>query len=393
METLHQAIEAATLQAHNIPETSRVLLLNAATKLVSALQTPEDAIYRVAYSPMQFMAMRTLHSLGVFKQIVEKESVTSTELSETTAADKVLLERLLRVMIAAGVVVESGISTYSPNAQTRSVSERKMGGMVEAIFDGQTKPMAGLPEYLEKTGYKNPLDPQDGPFQYGHNAPGESFFEFLSKRPKIMNSYSTFFEASRGSRPDWIDWFPVQEKLLDDASKPVTKDDILLIDVAGNRGHDLMAFKNKFSSKYPGRYVLFDQPHIIEDQTLDLGEDVEKKAFDFFKDPVLPDARLYYMKFILHDWDDDNCLTILNNVTSVMKKGFSNLIIEDFIIPMTGCKWMPAMFDLQMMISCASMERNEAQWMHLLDAAGLEIEGFYPPPGDGTGIIVTKLKE
>ena len=148
--------------------------------------------------------------------------------------------------------------------------------------------MAGLLEFLEKTGFKNPSDPHNGPFQYGHNAPGESFFEFLSKRPKILNSYNTFFEADRAGSPNWIDWFPVQQKLLDDASKPVTKDDILLIDVAGNRGYDLLAFKNKFSSLYPGRYVLFDLPYIIEDQTLDLGENVEKRAFDFFKGPVLP---------------------------------------------------------------------------------------------------------
>jgi len=37
------------------------------------------------------MATRTLHELGVFKQIVEKGSVTSAELSQTTKADKILL--------------------------------------------------------------------------------------------------------------------------------------------------------------------------------------------------------------------------------------------------------------------------------------------------------------
>lgn len=99
------------------------------------------------------------------------------------------------------------------------------------------------------------------------------------------------------------------------------------------------------------------------------------------------------MKFIMHDWADDKCLTILKNVTSVMKKGYSNLIIEDFILPMTGCHLLPAMWDMQMMAMLSAMERNENQWRELLGKAGLEIEGFYPPPGDGTGIIVTKLKE
>jgi hypothetical protein len=99
------------------------------------------------------------------------------------------------------------------------------------------------------------------------------------------------------------------------------------------------------------------------------------------------------MKFIMHDWSDEKCLTILKNVTASMKKGYSTLIIEDFILPVKGCKLLPAMWDMQMMTFLSAMERTERQWLELLTKAGLEIEGFYQPPGDGTGIIVTRLKE
>lgn len=147
--------------------------------------------------------------------------------------------------------------------------------------------MAALPEYLEKTGYQNPSNQDDGPFQYGFNTPKQNLFVVMSTRPKLLNSFSTFFEADRGSRPNWVDWFPVKQKLLDDPMKHVTNDDILYVDVAGGRGHELIAFKKKFSG-YPGRYVLFDLPHVVEDQTLDLGEGVERKAFNFFEDKVIP---------------------------------------------------------------------------------------------------------
>lgn len=49
METLHQGINNATLVASTIPEALRVALLEAATKLVSALQKPEDALTKLAY--------------------------------------------------------------------------------------------------------------------------------------------------------------------------------------------------------------------------------------------------------------------------------------------------------------------------------------------------------
>lgn len=99
------------------------------------------------------------------------------------------------------------------------------------------------------------------------------------------------------------------------------------------------------------------------------------------------------MKFILHDWSDEKCLTILKNVTASMKKGHSTLIIEDFILPIKGCQLLPAMWDMIMMAMLSAMERTEAQWTELLSKAGLEIEGFHLPPGDGTGIIITTLKD
>lgn len=149
------------------------------------------------------------------------------------------------------------------------------------------KSFASLPEYLEKTGYKNPSEQADGPFQYGFNTPKVDLFTYMADKPKLQNSFQTFFEADRGSRPSWVDWFPVKERLLDDATKPVREDDILYVDVAGGRGHDLLAFKQKFS-EYPGRYVLHDLPHVVNDKTLSLGEGVEKKQFNFFQDQVMP---------------------------------------------------------------------------------------------------------
>jgi hypothetical protein len=98
------------------------------------------------------------------------------------------------------------------------------------------------------------------------------------------------------------------------------------------------------------------------------------------------------MKFILHDWNDEKSLALLKNITAAMKKGYSTLIIEDFIIPVKGASLLPVMWDLEMMSLLAAMERTETQWRSLLEQAGLEMEGFYQPPGDGTGIIVTKLK-
>lgn len=194
--------------------------------------------------------------------------------------------------------------------------------------------------------------------------------------------------------------------MLDDLHRPIAPDSILYVDVAGGRGHDLLAFKRKFDH-IPGKYYLFDVPHIVNHHTLDLGDRVQRVAFDFFQDQVISGtlhpyspgkpnqrlgSRIYFMKFVLHDWSDEKCLAILKNVTSSMKRGYSQLIIEDFILPPTGAALLPTLFDMQMITFLAGMEQTEKQWCVLLDRAGLIVDGFHQPPGDGTGIIVTQLK-
>ncbi len=153
-------------------------------------------------------------------------------------------------------------------------------------YDAGMISMAKLPEYFEKHGYNNPDDQNSGPAQFAHNIPGQSLWPVIAARPKLLSAVHAFFEGDRGNRPVWVDWFPVREKLLNDTSKPVSDNDALYVDVAGGRGHDLLNFKQKFS-EYPGKYVLMDLPHVIEDTTLDL-HDVEKRSFNFFEDQVIP---------------------------------------------------------------------------------------------------------
>lgn len=96
------------------------------------------------------------------------------------------------------------------------------------------------------------------------------------------------------------------------------------------------------------------------------------------------------MKFIMHDWSDEKCLQILGHVTEAMKNS-SVLIIEEFIIPDMNCHLLPAMWDMEMIAFMSAMERTKTQWRQLLKAANLDIVGMYDPPGDGTGIIVSRL--
>ncbi|KAI0190039.1 hypothetical protein EV127DRAFT_431419 [Xylaria flabelliformis] len=97
------------------------------------------------------------------------------------------------------------------------------------------------------------------------------------------------------------------------------------------------------------------------------------------------------MKFILHDYIDEQRLHILGKIKASMIKGYSYLVINEFILSNTDCGLLQSQWDLMMMVPLSSMERTESQWRTLLGATGLSIEGMYSPPGDGQGNIVATL--
>jgi len=68
---------------------------------------------------------------------------------------------------------------------------------------------------------------------------------------------------------------------------------VLLVDVAGGRGHDIQAFKKAFPNK-KGRLVLEDLPAVIDDIS-ELDEGIERVKYDFFT-PQPIKGELKYIK-------------------------------------------------------------------------------------------------
>ena len=107
---------------------------------------------------------------------------------------------------------------------------------------------------------------------------------------------------------------------------------------------------------------------------------------------VHADARVYYFSHVLHDWSDDPCRKILQNVKTAMKKGYSKLVINDIILPRTGASLLQAGMDINMMVTLGGMERTEDQWAELLAKEGFKIlKTMVSPRGDVEGIIEAEL--
>lgn len=133
------------------------------------------------------------------------------------------------------------------------------------------------PEFLRKTDYQNPENLLAGPIQYTYNTPMTTF-EWLAKDVAVLERFHQYVEAVRTDRPFWVEWYPVQERIL--TGYVGQKDDPLIVDIAAGSGRDMLAFKQKFPN-VEGRIILQDLPTVFNDVHYhDLG--LEKIEYDIF---------------------------------------------------------------------------------------------------------------
>jgi hypothetical protein len=74
-----------------------------------------------------------------------------------------------------------------------------------------------------------------------------------------------------------------------------------------------------------------------------------------------------------------------------MDKGYSKLLINDFVLPDTDASLHPALLDIMMLALCAGVERSEKQWRSLLVSIGLQIIRIWRTAGV-EAVIETMLK-
>jgi hypothetical protein len=151
-----------------------------------------------------------------------------------------------------------------------------------------------------------------------------------------------------------------------------------LADVGGGNGSVLRGVLTKNPEV---RGMLCDLPGVLERaQPLIAAEGLAGRlqtyATNFFES-VPPGADVYMMRHIIHDWTDDQSLTILRNVRKVIRDDGRLLVIESIIPPGNGPSF-GKLLDLNMMVIPGGKERTEAEYRELFGKAGFRLERIVP---------------
>ena len=151
-----------------------------------------------------------------------------------------------------------------------------------------------------------------------------------------------------------------------------------LVDVGG--GHGLLLAS--VLAKYPTMHgVLYDDPKVVSGAGEILAahgveERCESVGGNFFESvPSGGDA--YILKHIIHDWSDEECLTILGHCHAGMSTGSKVLIVE-MVVPARNQSGVSKFLDLEMLLFLTGRERTEDEYRSLLDRAGFEMTRIVP---------------
>jgi hypothetical protein len=283
---------------------------------------------------------------------------SAAEVASAIGAEPAAVYRLMRGVASIGVlaVEPGGRFALTPVGELlrSDVPGSMRSVLVAEMAPGHWRPWGDF-EYSVRTGL--PAAPK---------ALGMSIWDYYAKNPE---EGFQFAEAMSG-----ISTLALQAVLAVYSFAGARK----VVDVGGSHGAFLAAVLQRESS---ARGVLFDRPDVIEGAGATLAgagvaDRVERVAGNFFES-VPSGGDTYLLKSILHDWTDDECVTILRGVRAAMAPE-GRVVVVEMLISDAGPPSPAPLLDLNMLVMLTGKERTAEEFSALFARAGLRFTGVTP---------------
>ncbi|KAE8334963.1 hypothetical protein BDV24DRAFT_171736 [Aspergillus arachidicola] len=352
-----------------VEEATRHRLISSLHQSAEDLETPFDTVVRLVDAVSENKnnsrpgygrqtAMVCIGGdLGIFKSLVEsKRPLSSEELAKATMADPLLVSRIMRYMVASRLVGETGPDQYVASKKTYVFADPRIEHPIRFFHAFSNPAFHALPEFLKETGYQN--EPKGSAFQKALSTDLEPY-PWLKQHPEVLKNFQAAMRLTRDA--NGVDMMPLDESVSSG------HDGAMFVDIGGNTGHQAA----EVLSKYPelaGRVVVQDRGEVIKCAPDIKG--IQWMEHDFFQTQPVKGAKYYYLRAILHNWDDKNTVQILSNIVPAMSAD-SLVAIDEVVVPEENAHVWPAGLDLQMYSLFSTTERTASQWDTILDKAGL----------------------
>ncbi len=316
---------------------------------------------QVVSMALSFVMAQALHAaatLGIADLLAEGPRHID-ELAVATGAHDLSLYRLLRVLCGAGVFVEHDHRRFAQTALSEALRTDVSGSIRAAVI------WIGDPPYYQSCGQVLTSVMTGGPAF--DSIFGTPYFDYLTAHAES----GRIFDAGMACFSD-MENVPIARSY---EFPPSTR----VVDVGGGRGGFLAAILQANPSV---RGVLYDLPEVVKDRRLlEAAGVIDRCALvggNFFRS-LPPGADLYIFKRVLHDWDDETCVSLLRQCRQVLPRTGRVLVI-DAVIPPGNDPHPAKIVDVIMLTALTGRERTEPEFRALFDAAGLRLTRVLPTP-------------
>jgi hypothetical protein len=277
-------------------------------------------------------------------------SLTAAEVAERENSAPHTTFRLMRACVALGLLTADSDGRFSATPLLATLARHTPGSLRDLAL-GITMPVHWLPwnEILASV--------RTGRSQV-RAALGMDFFEYLQQHPAQARVFSAGMANTTAL-------------LAADAARVIDTTNVkVAVDVGGATGSLLHLLQQANPAL---RGIVFDRPNIIADTAdliarSDFAERTDAVGGDFFES--VPSGDLYLLKFILHDWDEQSCITILQRCREAMNPG-GRLAIVEMVLGELADPGPGALMDMNMLAASVGQERSLDEYDALLAAADL----------------------
>jgi len=283
---------------------------------------------------------------------------TADDLADASGADPATLYRLLRALASLGIVHEG---------DERMFSLTDLGRPLRSDVPGSLRGWVRLQgrDYLWRSwgNLANAVREGQNSFRMVHGA------DIWEWRAEHADESAIFDEAMRsmtiGANASILDAY--------DFGRFGT-----IVDVAGGNGTLIAAV---LATHPAARGILFDQEHVVSGaepilRAAGVLDRCEIVAGSFFES-VPEGADAYVLKWIIHDWEDEESVAILRTCRAAMRTDAVVLLIErDLGRPNEDP--VAKLADLNMLVMPGGRERTLDEYAALFDAADLRLVAAHP---------------
>jgi O-methyltransferase domain/Dimerisation domain len=293
--------------------------------------------------------------LGIADALVDGP-LTVQEIAARVGAHPPYLKRVLRALASLGIFAADphGRFHLTRLAQClRTDHPESLRNFALMLVDDYNWSAWGALEHAVKTG--------DSAFEHVHGSPAFSWMQQHPDKEKMFSASMASLSAMENSAVARAYAFGKLQKV---------------VDIGGAHGHLLGTILRSYVKL---RGVLFDQPQVLEEAQRsgfmaapDISSRCELIGGDFF-DSVPTGADAYVMKYIIHDWEDEKCVRILENCRKAMTSEGRVLVVDHVVGAGNRFDW-GKLVDINMMVLLGSKERTKDEFRQLFARAGLRLK-------------------